>query len=208
MSESSSGNKLWDVMNDLQMVSSKIVSAREIIDSVAEAIQRNDYNKAETLAMAAYEFLGYYLDEFDDRFQLAWQETVVKQNQNYLANDLLTKDRDSNFPDDLMPPWGHSDMEAMKYSEEELNAMCDAAEKAEREKKLSELIDDDDEYLEALSKLNKNKTWTVPIEEDHLGEYYVTFPDELIEKVGWSENDTLEWIDNKDGTFSIKKVEN
>ena len=28
-----------------------------------------------------------------------------------------------------MPPWGHSDMEALRYSEEELNAMCDAAEK-------------------------------------------------------------------------------
>jgi len=27
----------------------------------------------------------------------------------------------------VMPPWGHSDMEALKYTDEELNAMCDKA---------------------------------------------------------------------------------
>ena len=28
---------------------------------------------------------------------------------------------------DTMPPWGHSDMEALKYTDEELNAMCEKA---------------------------------------------------------------------------------
>ena len=74
-------NKVWEVMNDLEMVTSKIVSAREIIDTAAEAIQKNDYDRAETLAMAAYEFLGYYLEEFDEKFKLAWNETVKKQPQ-------------------------------------------------------------------------------------------------------------------------------
>jgi bifunctional DNA-binding transcriptional regulator/antitoxin component of YhaV-PrlF toxin-antitoxin module len=35
----------------------------------------------------------------------------------------------------------------------------------------------------------------------------LTFPDELIEKLGWKEGDVLEWIDNKDGSFLLKKDE-
>jgi bifunctional DNA-binding transcriptional regulator/antitoxin component of YhaV-PrlF toxin-antitoxin module len=33
----------------------------------------------------------------------------------------------------------------------------------------------------------------------------LTFPDELMEKLGWKEGDVLEWIDNKDGSFSLVK---
>ena len=98
-------SKVWEVMNDLEMITSKIVSAREIIDTAAEAIQKNDYDKAETLAMAAYEFLGYYLDEFDTKFKLAWQETVVKQ-----------KKEENDFG---MKPWGHSDLEYLSQQNTE-----------------------------------------------------------------------------------------
>jgi hypothetical protein len=72
-------HQVWESMNDLEMVTSKICSAREIIDVAAESIQNRDYEKAESLANAAYEFLGYYLEEFDDKFKKAWKETVVAQ---------------------------------------------------------------------------------------------------------------------------------
>ena len=42
------------------------------------------------------------------------------------------------------------------------------------------------------------------------GDYYIPLPDDmlsLITDLGWTTNDDLEWIDNKDGTFSIKKKE-
>ena len=131
-------SKAWQTMNELDSVTTKICSAREIIDAAVEAIQHNDYSRAETLASAAYEFLGYYLDEFDKKFQDAWKETVVAQ-------------------------------------------------KSTVEK-------------------SKPKSWTVPVEIDgSSGEYFVQFPDELLEVTGWQENDTLEWIDNKDGTFSLVK---
>jgi len=87
-------SKVWEVMNDLEMVTTKVVSALEIIDCASDAIQHNDYSRAETLISAAYEFLGYYLDEFDKKFKYAWKETVV-----------------ANSIDDGMRPWGHSDME-------------------------------------------------------------------------------------------------
>ena len=35
----------------------------------------------------------------------------------------------------------------------------------------------------------------------------LTFPDEMLEVLGWKEGDVLEWIDNKDGSFTLKKEE-
>ena len=42
---------------------------------------------------------------------------------------------------------------------------------------------------------------TLTVDDDGV----ITFPDELIEKLGWKEGDVLEWIDNKDGSFSLVK---
>lgn len=42
---------------------------------------------------------------------------------------------------------------------------------------------------------------TLVIDEDGV----ITFPDELIEKLGWKEGDVLEWVDNQDGSFFLKK---
>ena len=33
----------------------------------------------------------------------------------------------------------------------------------------------------------------------------LTLPDEFIKELGWKEGDLLEWIDNKDGSFMLKK---
>lgn len=46
--------------------------------------------------------------------------------------------------------------------------------------------------------------YIVPIDDDGI----LTFPDELMDKLGWKEGDVLEWIDNDDGSFTLKKLEN
>lgn len=33
----------------------------------------------------------------------------------------------------------------------------------------------------------------------------LTFPDEMMKELGWKEGDILEWIDNKDGSWSLIK---
>jgi hypothetical protein len=71
--------RVWTSMNDLEMVTSKICSAREILDSATDALVEHKYDKVESLITAAHEFLGYYLDEFDNKFKDAWKETVVAQ---------------------------------------------------------------------------------------------------------------------------------
>jgi len=35
----------------------------------------------------------------------------------------------------------------------------------------------------------------------------LTFPDELMEELGWGEGDVLEWITNDDGSFTLEKKE-
>jgi hypothetical protein len=93
--------------------------------------------------------------------------------------------------DDCMRPWGHSDMEALQYTEEELNAMCDAVTSAKKD---------------------KVKKWILPVEETKVAEtdemeYFITFPDDLLEATDLKESDQVEWIDNGDGSFKlIKKV--
>ena len=55
------------------------------------------------------------------------------------------------------------------------------------------------------------KTFTVQIKFDvREGDYYIPLPEAMlsdIAELGWTTNDDLEWIDNKDGSFSIKKKE-
>ena len=53
--------------------------------------------------------------------------------------------------------------------------------------------------------------FTVQIQFDiREGNYYIPLPDDmlhLIADLGWTVDDSLEWIDNKDGSFLIKKKE-
>ncbi len=44
---------------------------------------------------------------------------------------------------------------------------------------------------------------TLTIDDDGV----ITFPDELMEQLGWKEGDMLEWIDNKDGSFTLRASE-
>ena len=62
------------------------------------------------------------------------------------------------------------------------------------------------EYLIA----NKPKRWILPIEQqviDGVDDYYITFPDDLLEAANIKENDVLEWVDQGDGSWLLKKVE-
>ena len=158
-------SKMWTVMNDLDVVTSKICSAREILDCAIDRLQEHQYDKVEQLMYAVDEFLQYYLAEFDEKFKLAWQETVVKQKKEEDdAWDAVNREKEYYEP--------------TQYTDEELDAMCDAAEK---------------------------KSWVLPVEEDG-DDCVVTFPDELMAKTGWKEGDVLEWIDNGDGSYTLKKV--
>jgi hypothetical protein len=49
--------------------------------------------------------------------------------------------------------------------------------------------------------------WSLPVQVDGLtGECYVNFPDDLLEAANLKEGDMLEWVDNGNGSFTLKKV--
>ena len=150
-------------MNELEMVTSKIVSAREILDSAIDRLQEHQYDKTETLMYAVDEFLQYYLEEFDTKFKDAWKETVMKVKQE--------------------------EYDALRYTDKEMGAMCDNA-----------------------AKQDKVVKWQLPIEEvenDDTGEteYFITFPDDLLEASNLKVNDEVEWVDRNDGSFIIRKID-
>jgi hypothetical protein len=47
---------------------------------------------------------------------------------------------------------------------------------------------------------------TIVEDPDHPGEMLLDMGNELCEHMGWKVGDTLEWINNKDGTFTLRKL--
>jgi bifunctional DNA-binding transcriptional regulator/antitoxin component of YhaV-PrlF toxin-antitoxin module len=45
------------------------------------------------------------------------------------------------------------------------------------------------------------KSWTLTIEDDGI----LPLPQDLLNEAGWKEGDSLLWIDNHDGTWSLVK---
>jgi len=49
-------------------------------------------------------------------------------------------------------------------------------------------------------------SWTLSVDEDPTtGDAILNLPDDLLTQAGWQEGDVINWIDNKDGTWSLFK---
>jgi len=44
-------------------------------------------------------------------------------------------------------------------------------------------------------------------QDPETGDLVLPFTNEILEEVGWKEGDVLEWIDNKNGSWSLVKKE-
>jgi hypothetical protein len=130
---------------------------------------------------AVDEYLQYYLEEFDRKFKDAWDETVTKLKQEEV--------------DDF-----HSDMKSF-YSNYSLQ--CD------------DLIigNEPRDYYENVAPsatqgdIDKVVKWQLPVEEDVVnGEYFITFPDDLLEAANLSPGDEVEWVEQEVGTFILRKI--
>ena len=218
--------RVWEKMNKLESVASKICSAREILDSAIESLESGNREKTETLLYAVDEFLQYYLEDFDRKFKTAWNETVVKMKEE----------------DPCMPPWGHSDLEYLSKHKESLT--CDKDDSSpeckgswtsfweenyypeeysssqyaeEEQKEYSSYYYDyqrnDSNKQNPFVKKDKVKRWVLPVEEVENGdtgeqEYFITFPDDLLEAANLKEGDSVEYLDRGDGSYLLKKIEN
>ena len=49
--------------------------------------------------------------------------------------------------------------------------------------------------------------WTLDVKYDEKsGDTFIELPDDLMLEAGWNLGDDLEWIDNKDGSWTMKKI--
>lgn len=127
----------------------------------------------------------------------------------------------------------HYQEQNSQYTEEELNAMCDKAASDEEKDKCREYNLREAEYYDKRVKLDatydemvaagyemtadgfwiplqedkKAKKWVLPTQLDGLtGDVIVNLPDDLLEAANLKEGDSVEWIDNGDGSYSMKKI--
>jgi hypothetical protein len=52
--------------------------------------------------------------------------------------------------------------------------------------------------------MSKKKSWTLDVQEKD-GEFFIEFPDEVMEDAGWKVGDNINWTDNKDGSWTLTK---
>jgi hypothetical protein len=182
-------DKVWESMNSLEGTICNACSVREVIESAITALEERDYKKAEALMNASYQFLKYFIDDFDTHFKVAWDETIGKIKKE----------------EPCMPEWGHSDMEYLaKQTPEEkplnlggVSYTYDEAFAAGWEQSLDGCWHPPKE--------DKVLKWQLPVELHPSGEYYFTLPDDLLEAAGIKEGDELIWEEKEDGSFLLKK---
>ena len=52
------------------------------------------------------------------------------------------------------------------------------------------------------------KSWILDVKHDEeTDDTFIELPDDLIKEAGWNLGDNIEWIDNKDGSWTMKKKE-
>jgi len=51
-------------------------------------------------------------------------------------------------------------------------------------------------------------TRTIVEDPDQPGELLLDLGNELCDQLGWQPGDTIKWIDNHDGTFTLRKLTN
>jgi hypothetical protein len=129
--------------------------------------------------------------------------------------------------DDGMRPWGHSDLEYKgstvssvdeKYKnqlEKELLQAKINASSSFNDGWTRKYYEDRVKKLEEKLGIKKDKVvkWILPVEETKVAEtdeteYFITFPDDLLEAADLKEGDKVEWVDQGDGSYLLKKVEN
>lgn len=193
--------------------------------SSAEATPQEIYDVIRGVVEEQY----YYFKEQTSRCYelLALLNSGVDNNkyQDYL-NKVLTCDNDDTS-EECKKSWtsfwedtnnwsgGHkgSTVSSVQYTEEELNAMCDKAASDQEKEKCREYNLREAEYYDKRAKLDsdyeKVKRWILPTEVDGLtGDVIVNLPDDLLEAANLKEGDQVEWIDNGEGSYIMKKVSN
>jgi hypothetical protein len=170
-------------------ISSAEATPQEIYD-VIKGVVEEQYNYFKNNTQHCCELLALlngngkgHIEAYDD-----YVKEVLSEREYYYGKDYAMK------------PWGHSDIE---YGI------------ANHKKPLTRDKDDSSPKCQGAwndfweSKEDKVVKWQLPVEMDGpSGEYFVSFPDDLLEAANLKEGDKVDWVDQGDGSYLLRKVEN
>jgi len=170
-------------------------SPQEIYDTIVGVVKENYYTYKHQTSQA-YELLALLNSGLDNN-----------KYQDYL-NQVLSCDKDDTSPE-CKGAW--NDFWQENYYPEELNVMCDKKASDQEKEKCREYNLREAEYYDKRAELDMKKDkvvkWQLPVEVDGAsGEYFVTFPDDLLEVINLEEGDMVNWIDRGDGSFELRKI--
>jgi hypothetical protein len=156
---------LGQVENFLYDAMSTDATPQEIYDVIKGVVEDNYYTYKNATSKA-YELLALLNGNGKGHLTCDKDDTSQECKQSW-----------SDFWEENYYPEEHQ-----QYTEEELDAMCDAAEAKDKVKK-----------------------WVLPVEyiDD---ENFVSLPDDLLEAANLKEGDIVNWIDQGDGSFKMIKV--
>ena len=204
-------------------------SPQEIYDCIRKVVEDNYYcYKNQT--SRCYELLA--LLNGNGKGHIPAYDEYVEKKENFVCDK---DDKSSKCQKAWNDFWeeNYYPEEHQQYTEEELNAMCDKAasdqekqkcreynlreaeyydKRARLDRSYDEMIADgywmtDDGFWMPPEKKDKVVKWQLPVEIDGMsGEYYVNFPDDLMEAAGIKENDMVEWVDQGNGSYLLRKV--
>jgi hypothetical protein len=163
---------------------------QEIYDVIKGVVQDNYYTYKKSAA-EAYELLGLLNGNGKGHLTCDKDDTSPECKKSW-----------SSFWEDAEPYIREREYYGgYKYTDEELTAMCTAA---EEEELISKGYFKEDGFWKKPK--DKVKKWILPIEEIDCDECIINFPDDLLEAANLKEGDEVEWIDQGDGSFKMIKV--
>ena len=189
---------LGQVENFLYDAMSTDATPQEIYDVIKSVVEDN-YHTYKHQTSQAYELLALLNGNGKGHLTCDKDDTSEECKESW-----------SNFWEEpSMPPWGHSDLEyAIHYSDKELDAMCTAAELQQDLENVGDFLKQDrnSNFPNENTVKDRVEKWVLPVEyiDD---ECFISFPEDLLEAANLKEGDQVEWIDNGDDSYTLKKVE-
>jgi hypothetical protein len=186
----------------------KTYSLSKLEDWVCDAISTGEATPREI-----YDTIKNVVQEQYDYYKNGAEKTNELLSLLNGHNDQIQFNFDtSDYIDDGMRPWGHSDLEfglANSFLTHDRisnfpgeNTICDKDDPSPECKGSWNSFWEDDVIKE-----DKVTKWRLPVEVDAASDdYYVQFPDDLLEAANLKEGDKVEWVDNGNGSYLLRKV--
>jgi hypothetical protein len=182
-------------------ISSGEATPDEVYDVIVNVI-REEYYYHKQHASQTYELLCKLNGNGKELY-----DAVMKEREYYEGTTSLSCDKDdpspecqkswNDFWDDVDQNREYNLREAEYYDKRvQLDAEIEAIRKSGGY-----------EYTPLPSKKDKVVKWQLPVEIDEVTEeYFVSFPDDLLNAASLKEGDSVEWVDNNDGSYTLRKV--